>query len=39
MKAGGYRSIANYASVAKNEHVISGFRWTDQLELEAREEQ
>ena len=37
MKAGGYRSVANYVSAAKNQHIRSGYPWTDKLELEARE--
>ena len=33
LKAGGYRSPANYFSRAKEEHVVQGFQWSDALHL------
>lgn len=33
LKAGGYRSAANYASRAKEPHVLAGHPWTDSLAL------
>ena len=37
MKARGYRSFANYASRAKEEHVKSGHTWSELHELEVRQ--
>ena len=37
MKAGGYRSLANYVSRIKLEHVAAGYYWSQQYELEARQ--
>ena len=37
MKAKGYRSLANYVSTMKQEHVRAGYSWTHQHELEARQ--
>ena len=36
LKQGKYRSAANYASRAKDEHIASGFPWTDLLERSKR---
>ena len=36
LKQGGYRSAANYASRAKDEHIASGFPWNDLLERSKR---
>ena len=36
LKAGGYRSPANYFSRAKEEHVVQGFQWSDALHLAVR---
>ena len=37
MKAKGYRSLANYISTIKQEHVRAGHAWTHQHELEAKQ--
>ena len=36
LKAGGYRSPAYYLSRAKEEHIVRGFAWDDQLALAVR---
>ena len=36
LKAGGYRSAANYFSRAKDQHVAMGYRWDEFLERGAR---
>ena len=36
LKAGGYRSAPNFLSRAKEEHVVLGFPWSDELRLAAR---
>ena len=36
LKAGGYRSAPNFLSRAKEEHVVLGFVWTDELRLAIR---
>ena len=36
LKSGGYRSPANYLSRAKEEHIVRGHLWTDELSLAVR---
>ena len=36
MNAGGYRSPANYMSSAKEEHLVRGLSWSDELSLAIR---
>ena len=36
LKSGGYRSAANYLSRAKEEHIVRGHLWTDELALAVR---
>jgi hypothetical protein len=36
LKAGGYRSVANYIDRARDEHIALGFAWDDQLKWVAR---